>query len=67
MSASTDDLEIRIAYQEQAIDEMSRQLFTQTRTIEQLVRRCEQLERRLEGLVESGFESVDNEPPPPHY
>ena len=63
----TVDLEIRIAHQENLIQELSDVLARQWMAIDTLTRKVERLEDRLR-RVEGGLEDLaPAEPPPPHY
>ncbi|WP_423823651.1 SlyX family protein [Salinisphaera sp. SPP-AMP-43] len=62
---SHDELEVRIAYQDHTIEQLSQQLYEQARQIERLAERCHQLEQRVQRLAEGESESADQAPP--HY
>lgn len=66
MSAGHDELEIRIAYQDDAIEQLSQQLFAQSREIDRLTERCRQLENRVQRLAEGESDAPTDETPP-HY
>lgn len=66
MPSTTEDLEIRIAYQDQAIEQMSQQLLEQSRALEQLTQRYSQLEQRIQNLDEYEPDTAADEQPP-HY
>ena len=60
------ELQERLAHQEAAIDELTRQSLVQQDTIERLLARVAELERLARDLAERvGQESEDA--PPPHY
>ncbi len=59
-------LQERIAHQEAAIDELTRQSLAQDERIAALVRRVEQLEQQLRELAEQVGERIEDAPPP-HY
>lgn len=61
------DLEMRIAFLEDAQQQLSDVIARQEKQIEQLVRRMEDLEEQLRQAVPSLVADVDDEPPPPHY
>ncbi|MES1927172.1 SlyX family protein [Salinisphaera sp. T31B1] len=63
---SLESLETRIAYQDDAIEQLSDTLYRQTMAIERLEQRCQALENRLQALAEAG-EGSDEDAPPPHY
>jgi len=60
------DLQERLAHQEAAIDELTRQSLAQDERIAALIRRIEQLETQLRELSEQVGEAVEDAPPP-HY
>ena len=60
------DLQERLAHQEAAIDELTRQLLAQDERIAALIRRIDQLETQLRELSEQVGEAVEDAPPP-HY
>ncbi|HET7315032.1 SlyX family protein [Salinisphaera sp.] len=66
MSGQQEELEMRIAYQDDAIEQLSRQMFAQSREIERLSERCRQLEERVQRLAEGGPDPALDEQPP-HY
>lgn len=60
-------LEIRVAYQDQAIEDLNTTITDQWREIEQLQRLLKRLEEQVnEGLASAGAPNLP-EPPPPHY
>lgn len=59
-------LEVRLAYQDDALNQMSDQLYAQSRELAALTDRCRQLEERLQRLAESGASPAQDETPP-HY
>lgn len=59
-------LESRLAYQDQALQELSQELFAQQRQIEQLQASCRELARRLTESSSGLADSVGDERPP-HY
>jgi len=60
------DLETRIAFQEDAIHELSRTVVRQGNDIEALRREIETLRGQIRDLASAGLAAAD-EPPPPHY
>lgn len=58
-------LEMRIAYQDQTIEELNATITAQWRQIDLLTRKLDQMEQQ----VRSGVHIADpsTEPPPPHY
>jgi len=63
---AAEELEMRIAYQDDAINQLSDVVYEQSQTIAQLAERCRQLESRMQALSESQGGS-DDDAPPPHY
>lgn len=66
MSTKHDELEVRIAYQDDAIEQLSRQLFAQSRELARVAERCRQLEERVQRLAEGEPDAATDETPP-HY
>ncbi len=60
------ELEVRYSYHERQIEELSRVLYEQGRTIERLLARLERTEQRLGELLEAMTTSPAPERPP-HY
>jgi SlyX protein len=60
-----DAMEMRIAFQDQTIEELNTTITMQWRQIDLLTRKLEQMEQQ----VRSGVHIADpaTEPPPPHY
>ncbi|MES1947104.1 hypothetical protein C84B14_07133 [Salinisphaera sp. C84B14] len=69
MSASSiETLEMRIAYQDATIEQLSDLVYAQSREIDRLNARYEQLESRMGALAESEGGDVPNlDETPPHY
>lgn len=62
-----DELEIRIAHQDRAMEELNEAFSAQWRTIDDLVRKITALENRLHAVEQSADAPPSAEPPPPHY
>ena len=60
------DVETRIAYQENTIQELSSVVFEQQKQIDRLNEAVEFLARRLQDISDRSGEAVIDEPPP-HY
>ena len=60
-------LEIRLAHQEAAVDEMTRTLLEQERMLREQAETLRRLEAQLRASVPSLIASRDEETPPPHY
>lgn len=61
-----EDLEVRLAYQEQALNELNAVVTEQQAMIDRLERRCEALRDRLRSLGEGPGDAAGDERPP-HY
>lgn len=61
-----EDLEVRLAYQEQALNELNAVVTEQQATIDRLERRCDALRDRLRSLGEGSGDRAGDERPP-HY
>jgi SlyX protein len=67
LAARMDGLEIRIAHQDQTIDELNATITEQWKQIEDLTYRLTRLDEQVRE-VEAGIDvSGAPEPPPPHY
>ncbi|MGD8378316.1 MAG: SlyX family protein [Gammaproteobacteria bacterium] len=60
------ELEIRVAHQQDALDEMTRELLRQNRELDDLRETVRQLAQRLQTVAEAGSNSAVDEKPP-HY
>jgi SlyX protein len=61
-----EELEMRMAYIDDTLNQLSDTVYAQSRALERLTQRCQQLESRIETLPEGdGAEPVDQTPP--HY
>lgn len=60
-------LEMAVAYQEQAIDDLNRTVLAQAREIEALTRLVGNLGERLREIADNPALAEPPEPPPPHY
>ncbi|MDV3239707.1 MAG: SlyX family protein [Gammaproteobacteria bacterium] len=65
--ARIEDLEIRLSHQEAAIDELTRTVLTQERTIHEQAEALRRLERQLRAALPSPVAAPEDESPPPHY
>lgn len=61
------DLEVRLSYQEAAIDELTRTNLTQQQIIEDLRAELELLKSLLQELAPAAVAPAAEETPPPHY
>ena len=62
-----DDLEVRVAFQDQAIEDLNATITEQWRTIETLTRKLARLEEELAEAESAAREVGMRERPPPHY
>lgn len=67
LNARIDELEIHIAHQGQAIEDLNKVTALQWREIEELTRKLGNLGRRLNLVEESAGDPAPVELPPPHY
>lgn len=61
------ELETRVAFQDQTIQELNEVVTRQQHEIDRLTRELEALRERLRGLALSPVVPPDEETPPPHY
>ena len=61
------DLQSRLAFQEDGIDQINQTLALQAREISELRLEIEELKRQLRALTPSNIASEAEETPPPHY
>lgn len=66
-SERLDALEIRIAYQDEIIEDLNKTVVAQWKEIERLTRELAMLADRVTRAEESGGPDPADEPPPPHY
>jgi SlyX protein len=65
-TTNLEELELRMAYIDDTLNQLSDTVYAQSRALERLAQRCQQLESRIETLSEGdGAEPVDQTPP--HY
>jgi SlyX protein len=62
-----DDLEVRVAYQDQAIEDLNATITEQWKTIGALTRKIARLEEELAESEVAAREASARERPPPHY
>lgn len=67
LQARVETLEIRIAHQEAAMDEMTRTLLEQERLLREQAETIRRLEAQMRAATPSLIASRDEETPPPHY
>lgn len=61
------DLEVRLAWQENHIEELDKVAFKQQQLITMLTERIDLLEKRLKIMGESNILRPEEDSPPPHY
>lgn len=67
MESRIEDLEIRFAHQELALETLSEQVREQASAIQALQAQIQHLHSAMKGLVESNIAPASEETPPPHY
>ncbi|MEJ2508769.1 MAG: SlyX family protein [Gammaproteobacteria bacterium] len=67
MESKLTDLEVRLAYQEASLEELTRTVVRQDQVIAELRAELEALARQVRELTPSNVASMDEETPPPHY
>ncbi len=67
LAARLDTLEVRIAYQDQLIEQLNGALIEQWQALKTAQARIDRLEQRLHETLESMPSHPQDEPPPPHY
>ena len=67
MNQEIEDLQIRLTYQEDAMQQFSITVIIQQNEIDIMKLELERLTQRVRELTPSDIDSQDNEPRPPHY
>jgi SlyX protein len=67
MNQEIEDLQIRLTYQEEGLQQFSITVIKQQHAIDILQQELERLTQRVRELTPSDIDSPDNEPLPPHY
>jgi SlyX protein len=67
LSARIDALEMRIAYQDQTIEDLNKTVITQWKQIDVLARQVAGLTDRIQEAEHGAGSRGAPEPPPPHY
>lgn len=65
--ARIEALEIRVAHQDAAVDELTRTLLEQERRLREQAETLRRLEKQLRAATPSPIATRDEETPPPHY
>lgn len=61
-----EELEMRMAYIDDTLNQLSDTIYAQARTLDRLALRCEQLESRIASMSEGG-DANETDETPPHY
>ncbi len=67
MNERLTELEVRVAFQDQTIQDLNEVVTRQQREIDRLVRELEVVKSLLAGLAPSMVIAPEDEKPPPHY
>lgn len=67
MNTEIEDLQIRLSFQEESLQQFSLTVIKQQNEIDMLKQELERLTQRVRELTPSDIDSPDNEPLPPHY
>ncbi|MCG7392697.1 SlyX family protein [Microvirga sp. ACRRW] len=67
VNARLEALEVRVAYQDQVIDDLNQAVIDQWKKIDALKRQLNELLDRVQGVEDSAGGPRAPEPPPPHY
>ena len=67
LAARLETLEVRCAYQDQAIEELNQMVVQQWTKLDLALRKVAELDERLREMRESQGHDAQDEPPPPHY
>ena len=67
LAARMDNLEMRIAYQDEVIEALNKTVVEQWGKIDEALGRIKLMEARIREIAESPGRDPYDEPPPPHY
>jgi SlyX protein len=67
LGARIDNLEVRVAYQDQVIEDLNKVIVEQWGKFDDLLRLIARLEERIGDTQSSAGADGHDEPPPPHY
>ena len=67
MSNDIIDLQIRLAHQENHIQELDKVIYNQQQQIDSLLKKITLLEKNLRVITESNILGAGEDKPPPHY
>ena len=62
-----DELETRLAFQDQLVEELNKQVFEQDKRLQKLEATCKSLSKQLLDLTEDAPAAEIDDQPPPHY
>jgi SlyX protein len=61
------DLQTRVAFQDDTLDQLNRTVAEQQRQIDRLLQLTDELRSQVKSLTPSNVASPEDETPPPHY
>ena len=61
------DMETRLAYQDQLVEELNRLVYEQDKRVRKLEETCKQLSKQFTALAEDAPVTENDAEPPPHY
>ncbi len=67
LGARIDSLEMRIAYQDDVIEQLNKAIVEQWSKYDQVLGRMQRLEHRVRDAQDNAGPGSYDEPPPPHY
>lgn len=67
IDARLENIETKISYQEDLIEELNKVVYQQQQKLNQLEAVCKSLSRHIQSLAEAGNESKTTSEMPPHY
>lgn len=67
LAARMDDLEVRIAYQDEVIEALNKTVVEQWGKLDEALARLKLMESRIREIADSTGSDPFDEPPPPHY
>jgi len=62
-----EQLQVKVAYQEDTIEALNQALIKQQRQIDELQFKMQHVSNKLKDMSSSNIASLDEETPPPHY
>ena len=62
-----EEIEVKLAFQEQSLQELSDVVYRQERSLEAIEERLAIISERLSQVLESVPDATPEDPPPPHY